>query len=204
MGDFAGDDAGDRASVFLSASYDSPVGELTLCADGEGLRGLWLAGQKYFGASVPGKMIGQGGNGSAAGTLDPAASGHLAAAAAWLDAYFAGERPDPRTLALCPIGSEFRQRVWRALLKIPYGQTATYGQIGLKVAEAQGRRTSNLAVGGAVGHNPISVIVPCHRVVGADGSLVGYAGGLDRKLWLLEHEGADTVRLYRPKKGTAL
>ena len=101
--------------------------------------------------------------------------------------------------------SDFRQAVWRVLTEIPYGETITYGEIGRLVAQRQGKKTmASLAVGGAVGHNPISIIVPCHRVVGADGSLTGFAGGLDKKIWLLEHEGVDMSRLYRPAKGTAL
>ena len=129
----------------------------------------------------------------------------LAAAKEWLDAYFAGERPAIADLPLAPIGSEFRQKVWRILTEIPYGQVTTYGAIAQQVARELGRdHMASLAVGGAVGHNPISIVIPCHRVVGSDGSLTGYAGGLDKKIWLLEHEGMDMTRVYRPKKGTAL
>ena len=103
------------------------------------------------------------------------------------------------------VGSDFRQAVWNILLSIPYGRTMTYGQIAKQLAKNTGiDKMSAQAVGGAVGHNPISIIVPCHRVVGASGSLTGYAGGLDKKIALLELEKTDTARFFRPKKGTAL
>lgn len=186
---------GNSEVEFLSAVYDSPIGELTLCSDGNALCGLWMQGQKYYGATIPGEMV-------------PAAYGEdavLSRAAKWLDAYFAGREPEISVLPLSPIGGQFRQLVWSALRDIPYGEVTTYGEIGRKVARSLGKeRMASLAVGGAVGHNPISIIVPCHRVVGADGSLTGFSGGLDKKLWLLEHEGVDTAKLCRPKKGTAL
>ncbi len=179
----------------FSCVYSSPIGNLTLCGDGSSLCGLWMEGQKYFGAGVPRLMM----------PVEAHDDAVLSQAAAWLDAYFGGERPNPGSLRLDPAGSAFRHMVWDALKAIPYGRVVTYGEIARQVAWAQGRvSVASLAVGGAVGHNPISVIVPCHRVVGADGSLTGYAGGLDRKLWLLEHEGVDTSCLYRPTKGTAL
>ena len=123
----------------------------------------------------------------------------------WLDDYFAGKQPAISRLPLAPIGSEFRQIVWRILTEIPYGAVTTYGEIGKQVARELGKdHMASLAVGGAVGHNPVSIIIPCHRVVGSDGSLTGYAGGLKKKIWLLEHEGLDMAKLYVPKKGTAL
>ena len=122
----------------------------------------------------------------------------------WLDVYFAGKEPDFTPL-LHLVGSDFRQAVWNILLSIPYGRTMTYGQIAKQLAKNTGiDKMSAQAVGGAVGHNPISIIVPCHRVVGASGSLTGYAGGLDKKIALLELEKTDTARFFRPKKGTAL
>lgn len=158
--------------VYYSTTYDSPVGRLTLCASDDGkLVGLWLAGQKYFGASVSGEML----------PNDNAAV--FAHVRCWLDKYFAGARPNISDLSLAPQGSEFRRRVWRALCEIPYGQTMTYGDIAAQLA------SSPRAVGAAVGHNPISIIIPCHRVVGADGTLTGYAGGLNTKEKLLRHEG---------------
>lgn len=178
--------------MYYSAIYESPVGELTLCSDGENLLGLWLEGQKYHGGTIPETMV-------------PGDVSVLDEARAWLDEYFAGKQPAISRLPLAPIGSEFRQIVWRILTEIPYGGVTTYGEIGKQVAKELGKdRMASLAVGGAVGHNPISIIIPCHRVVGSDGSLTGYAGGLKKKIWLLEHEGVDMAKLYVPKKGTAL
>ena len=108
-----------------------------------------------------------------------------------------------RRRPLTPIGSDFRQAVWQKLLEIPYGEVVTYGSIAQALKEERGK-ASALAVGGAVGYNPISIIIPCHRVVGSDGSLTGYAGGLSRKIWLLKHEGVNMEHLYTPKRGTAL
>ena len=143
-----------RSDMTAWQSYASPVGELLLAADEEGLTGLWLAGEKYF-PGVP--------------------------------------------------EDAFRQEVWALLRQIPYGETTTYRALAEAVARKRGlRQMSAQAVGGAVGHNPISIIVPCHRVVGSDGSLTGYAGGLERKVQLLRLEGVDMSRLYVPKKGTAL
>ncbi|MCI9156887.1 MAG: methylated-DNA--[protein]-cysteine S-methyltransferase, partial [Lawsonibacter sp.] len=123
----------------------------------------------------------------------------------WLDRYFAGERPAISELPLAPIGSEFRKEVWQVLCEIPYGETTTYGEISQKIAARRGlERMSAQAVGGAVGHNPISIIVPCHRVVGSNGSLTGYAGGLQKKIKLLTHEGVDMERFFVPQRGTAL
>ncbi len=168
------------------------LGDLIIASDGEAIVGLWIEGQKYHGGTIPEAM-------------EPGDAPVLAAAKEWLDAYFAGERPAIADLPLAPIGSEFRQKVWRILTEIPYGQVTTYGAIAQQVARELGRdHMASLAVGGAVGHNPISIVIPCHRVVGSDGSLTGYAGGLDKKIWLLEHEGMDMTRVYRPKKGTAL
>ncbi len=177
--------------MYYCSEYDSPVGKLTIASDGAAVCGLWLEGQKYHGGSVPEEMV----------RNDEA--GGFAELRAWLDDYFAGGRPDPASVPLAPIGSEFRQAVWRKLLEIPYGGLTTYGAIAQALKEERGK-ASALAVGGAVGHNPISIIIPCHRVVGSDGSLTGYAGGIARKAWLLEHEGVDMESLYVPKKGTAL
>ena len=127
----------------------------------------------------------------------------LAEAARWLDLYFAGYVPD-FTPPLHPAGSAFRKSVWDILLTIPYGQTLTYGDIARQLAAQQGGRVSAQAVGGAVGHNPISLIIPCHRVVGTNGSLTGYAGGLEKKVQLLELEHADMRGLFIPQKGSAL
>ena len=155
--------------------YPSPLGPLTLTCDGQNLTGLWLKDQKYFGGSHPEELT-PGGD-----------SPVLLAARNWLDRYFSGARPSPRELPLAPQGSPFRQEVWKLLLEIPWGAMTTYGELARRL----GRQPfSAQAVGGAVGHNPISIIIPCHRVVGANGSLTGYAGGLEAKEWLLRHEGA--------------
>jgi methylated-DNA-[protein]-cysteine S-methyltransferase len=174
-------------------TYKSPVGELTLVADRGNLVGLWLTGQKYF-------M-----EGFAAGI---SRDDHLAVFAqvkSWLDRYFAGERPALTELPLSPVGSEFRQAVWQILRKIPYGEVLTYGEIAREIATRFGRtKMSAQAVGGAVGHNPISIIVPCHRVVGRNGSLTGYAGGVRVKERLLKFEGVNTKKLFVPITGSAL
>ena len=121
----------------------------------------------------------------------------------WLDLYFSGREPG-FTPALNPVGSAFRRAVWEILLKIPYGKTTTYGQIAREIAAARGlAKMSAQAVGGAVGHNEISIIIPCHRVIGAHGSLTGYAGGIDRKIKLLKLEGVDVRGLFTPSNSTA-
>lgn len=171
--------------------YDSPLGGILLAADESGITGLWFDGQKYFARDLPAERVEQN---------TPA----LAEAKRWLDIYFAGGEPD-FTPPLHPIGSGFRQAVWNILLQIPYGQTTTYGEIARQLAAKQGlARMSAQAVGGAVGHNEISIIIPCHRVVGTNGSLTGYAGGIDRKVKLLELEHTDMSGFFVPKKGTAL
>ena len=169
--------------------YDSPVGSLHIASDGSSISGLWIEGQKYF-ASTLGSDVKEE---------------HLPvfdAAKTWLDAYFAGRVP-PAPPPLAPQGSPFRQAVWKLLLEIPYGGTATYGDLARRLRE-RGVSAAPQAVGGAVGHNPISILIPCHRVVGADGSLTGYAGGIQVKQRLLELEGVDMTPFYVPKRGTAL
>lgn len=177
--------------MIFTQHYDSPLGGILLAADRTGLRGLWFDGQKYFARDLSAERIEQN---------TPA----LTEAKRWLDIYFAGKEPDFLP-PLHPTGSAFRQSVWEILLKIPYGQTITYGDIARQLAAKRGlANMSAQAVGGAVGHNEISVIIPCHRVVGANGSLTGYAGGIDKKIKLLELERADMAQLFVPKKGTAL
>ena len=171
--------------------YRSPLGGILLAADEIGLTGLWFDGEKYFADNLPAEHIEQ-------------ETPVLSAAVRWLNIYFSGKEPD-FTPPLHPIGSPFRQAVWALLLEIPYGKTVTYGEIARQIAAQQGLpKMSAQAVGGAVGHNEISVIIPCHRVVGTGGSLTGYAGGIDRKTALLKLEHADMSRLFVPKKGTAL
>ena len=171
--------------------YESPLGGVLLAADEIGLTGLWFDGQKYFARGLP------------AGRVERETPA-LLEAKRWLDIYFSGKEPD-FTPPLHPIGSAFRQSVWEILLQIPYGKTTTYGEIARQLSEKMGlSRMSAQAVGGAVGHNKIAIIIPCHRVVGTNGSLTGYAGGIDKKGKLLELEQTDMTGFFVPKKGTAL
>jgi methylated-DNA-[protein]-cysteine S-methyltransferase len=179
--------------MYYSTTYPSPVGLITLARDGDNLTGLWIAGQKYHGDTIPEARIEKSGM--------PV----FTAAKRWLDNYFAGKKPAISELPLAPIGGAFRQDVWAILCEIPYGEVITYGSIARKMAAKMNReRMSSQAVGGAVGHNPISIIIPCHRVVGSNGSLTGYAGGIRTKVKLLEMEGVDMSSLFVPKRGTAL
>ena len=158
--------------------YSSELGDILLAADEIGLTGLWFFGQSYFADTLPTEQIAQ-------------ETPILTQAREWLDEYWSGNEPD-FTPTLHPIGSPFRQAVWKLLLQIPYGQTTTYGEIARQLEKLQNRpHMSAQAVGGAVGHNGISIIIPCHRVVGTKGSLTGYAGGLDKKMALLELEHAN-------------
>ncbi|MDR0576229.1 MAG: methylated-DNA--[protein]-cysteine S-methyltransferase [Candidatus Accumulibacter sp.] len=181
--------------MFYSTVLHSPIGTITLAcgSDGKNLVGLWMEGQKYHGGAIAKAMT----TNNNMPIFD--------AAKKWLDRYFAGEKPVVSELPLAPIGGNFRQGVWSILCEIPYGKVITYGDIAKKMARKMNRESmSSQAIGGAVGHNPISIIIPCHRVVGANGSLTGYAGGVQRKIKLLELEGVDMSRLFMPKKGTAL
>ncbi len=159
----------------VTSIYASPLGPLLLAAEEDALTGLWLPGQKYYAAGLAGDAA-----------EDPSLP-VLHAAAAWLDAYFAGLRP-ARSLPMTPRGSDFQKLIWDLLLDILYGETTTYGALAVKAEVRLGRRTSARAVGAAVGRNPISILIPCHRVLGAGGTLTGYAGGLEKKEWLLRHE----------------
>lgn len=179
--------------MIYSTHYSSPIGPLLLAGSEEKLVGLWLEGQKYFGDTVDEAMT------------ENSNLSIFTAAKNWLDKYFAGQEPAISELPLAPNGGEFRTAVWDILCEIPYGEVITYGDIAKKMAARMNRASmSSQAVGGAVGRNPISIIIPCHRVVGANGSLTGYAGGLDKKIKLLELEGVDMSKLFRPTKGTAL
>lgn len=158
--------------------YSSPLGGITLASDGQSLTGLWFDGQKYFGST-----IGQNHEQKELPVFTQAAE--------WLDTYFSGKEPG-FTPPLSLEGTSFRRSVWEILLSIPYGQTMTYKEIAERLAAKEGLSSmSAQAVGGAVGHNPISLIIPCHRVVGTDGSLTGYAGGIDKKEKLLMLEKTD-------------
>lgn len=174
-----------------TAAYQSSVGDVLLAADETGLTGLWFEGEKFYALS-----------------LDPEHEERetpiFAITRRWLDIYFSGHEPDFMP-PVHMIGSEFRRCVWELLLQIPYGTTVTYGDLARQVARRRGlRRMSAQAAGGAVGHNEISIIVPCHRVVGTNGSLTGYAGGVDKKRRLLELEGVDMEKFFVPARGTAL
>ena len=152
--------------------YDSPLGKILLLSDGTALTGLYMECQtgKPCGIEVDLPIFDETKN--------------------WLDAYFRGDFPNPDELSLCPKGTPFQEAVWHILLTIPQGQTRSYGDIAREMARRLGKeKMSAQAVGQAVGRNPISIIIPCHRVVGAKGQLTGYAGGLDKKIWLLKHEG---------------
>ncbi len=150
----------------ITTHYPSPLGDILLACDEMGLTGLWFEGQEYYARTLP--------SDSGAGE-----SPVLEETRRWLDIYFSGEEPD-FTPPLNPSGTPFQKAIWARLLKIPYGETRTYSDLG-----------PPRAVGNAVGHNPISLIIPCHRVVGRDGKLTGYAGGLERKRKLLKLENAE-------------
>lgn len=178
--------------MYYSTSYLSPLGAITIASDGENIIGLWIEGQKYFGGTISESMI------------ENNDLNIFVAAKKWLDRYFAGEKPKISELQLAPNGGEFRKLVWDILCDIPYGETITYGEIAKKVAFKMNKKSmSSQAVGGAVGHNPISIIIPCHRVLGANGNLTGYAGGIDKKIKLLEHEGVDMSKVFVPVRRKA-
>lgn len=167
--------------------YKSSIGNITMASDGDGLCGLWFDGQKYFASTV---------NGETEERELPV----FEQTKKWLDIYFSGKEPD-FTPKLSLNGSEFRRSVWDILLTIPYGSVMSYGEITKLIAQKNGvAKMSAQAVGGAVGHNPVSIIVPCHRVVGTNGNLTGYAGGIDKKISLLKLEKADMSKAFIPKK----
>ena len=173
--------------------YETPIiGTLTLASDGTAITGCWFDNDRYFGYGVDERM-----------ERDDDVP-VLVQARAWLDRYFAGEAPDPRELPLAARATDFQLRVREAMLDIPYGQTTTYGAIAKRIESETGKRQSARAVGGAVGHNPLCLIVPCHRVVGSNDNLTGFGGGIDMKIALLEHEHAMKPSFKRPTKGTAL
>ena len=173
------------------SEYSSPLGKITLAGDETAIIGLWFSGQKYFGNILPEQTA-------------PKELPVFREAKRWLDIYFSGNEPD----FLPPLrydSTPFRKAVCDIMLTIPYGKTMAYGEIAAEIAAQRGiKRMSAQAVGGAVGHNPISLMIPCHRVVGTNGSLTGYAGGIERKIKLLELEKTDMQRFFIPKKGTAL
>lgn len=164
--------------MYWTRKISSPVGALTLVTDGKNLCGVFFEQPRFPTAAL------------LQGQPEESPLAVLDAAAAWLRAYFAGERPFLDALPMRVEGTAFQQQVWRELAEIPYGSVTTYGALARELARKRGgTRVSAQAVGGAVGRNPLSIILPCHRVVGAGGALVGYGGGLERKRWLLRHEG---------------
>lgn len=178
--------------IYLT-TYQSNLGEILLASDGTSLVGLWFKEQKYYG----GKFLEE--------TVEKDDLVIFEETKQWLDAYFKGEQPPISQLKINFNDSEFRNYVWQVLCEIPYGKTLSYKEVGQEVALRMNKTSmSSQAVGGAVGHNPISIIVPCHRVVGTNKSLTGYAGGLDRKINLLKLEGINIEQFSKPKKGTAL
>ena len=157
--------------MYYSTDYNSPIGKMLIASDGEAICGAWFYGQKHFPST------------------DFIVNDDLAIfkkATGWLEDYFNGKNPKV-DFKIKAQGSQFRQRVWKILSEIPYGETMTYGEIASMISPTM----SAQAVGGAVGHNPISIMVPCHRVLGSNGKLTGYAGGIDRKIALLRMEGID-------------
>lgn len=178
--------------MIYTTHYESPLGMICMAADENGLKGVWFEKQKYFASGIE------------KNETKEQTSPVLEQTKEWLKLYFSGKNPEFLP-ALSPDGSEFRKAVWKILLTIPYGKTMTYGEIAKKIAAQTGKeKMSAQAVGGAVGHNPISILIPCHRVVGTNGSLTGYAGGIEKKTALLKLEGTDMAGMYVPKKGTAL
>lgn len=164
-------------------------GKILLASKDNKLIGLWIDGQKYFLGNLKEE------------TQEKEDEIIFVKIKKWLDRYFNGEKPKIPELNLAPMGSDFAKNVWKILCEIPYGEVTTYGEIAKKIAKIMNKdKMSAQAIGGAVGHNPISIIIPCHRVVGSNGSLTGYAGGIDKKIRLLEHEKVDIGNLYIPTK----
>ncbi len=173
--------------MFCTTTTPSPIGLLTMISDGESLVGLGLANQKYFPFLDAEEIV------------QKPRLPLFRETKRWLTLYFAGKPPAISDLPLAPQGSEFRKAVWKILCDIPYGELVTYGKIATQMAVKLGKtRMAAQAVGGAVGHNPISIIIPCHRVVGAGGNLTGYGGGMDKKIQLLKGEGVDMSQLFVP------
>lgn len=165
--------------MIYTTYYNSPIGKLLLASKENKLIGLWIEGQKYYLSGIEEEFTKNDDEKILIETKK------------WLNRYFNGEKPCPNELDLAPIGSKFRKNVWDILCKIPYGKVITYNDIAKEIAKKRKiNKMSAQAVGGAVGHNPISIIIPCHRVVGTNGSLTGYAGGLDKKEYLLKFENA--------------
>ena len=177
--------------MIYTTHYKSPIGDILLASQNNKLIGLWIEGQKYYFSCLKDE-------------IKEEEKEILIKTKEWLDRYFKGEEPSINELDLNPLGSDFRKGVWKILCEIPYGEVITYKDIADTIAKQKGlKKMSSQAVGGAVSHNPISIIIPCHRVVGSNGSLTGYASGIDKKIYLLKHEKVNMEKLFIPKKGTA-
>ena len=163
--------------MYYSTNYESPLGEMLIVSDGETICGVWFYGQKHFKSTVVGKTIHDDG------------LSIFKKAKQWFEDYFNGKNPQIN-FQLKPEGSKFRQKVWKILSEIPYGETLTYGEMASQISP----NMSAQAVGGAVGRNPISILIPCHRVLGSDRKLTGYAAGLDKKIELLKIENITAYR----------
>lgn len=173
--------------MYYKTGYNSPYGAITLVSDGSNLVGSWLEGQKRFGSKILPKATIKENLEIFNKTKE------------WLSRYFNGQKPEISQLPLMPIGGEFRQEVWKILCQIPYGQVMSYKDIAKKIAKQRHKNTmSAQAVGGAVANNPISIIIPCHRVIGLNKSLVGFSAGIETKMKLLEFEGVDVSKLIIP------
>lgn len=165
--------------------YSSPIGDITLASENNNLIGLWFDGQKYFASNL----------------LHDCIEKELPIfiqTKKWLDIYFSGKEPNFTPTLSFDNASKFRKQVWEVLLKIPFGKTTTYKKIAEQLENQTGKKISAQAVGNAVGHNPISIIVPCHRVIGTNKNLTGYAGGIDKKIKLLQVENINTSTLLMP------
>lgn len=182
---------GKEKQMVYTCEYESPLGRITIACDEEAITGLWFIGQKYYAQGLPKKRIEK-------------TTPLLEETKRWLELYFSGREPD--FLPPLKYGSTpFRKLVCQIMLTIPYGHTMTYKAIAKEAAKRLHKeRMSPQAIGGAVGHNPITLMIPCHRVVGTSGSLTGYAGGIERKVALLKLEKTDMHGLYVPEKVTAL
>lgn len=163
--------------MIYTTYYNSPIGKILLASKDNKLIELYIEGQKYYPINFKEEFCENNNDGILVKTKK------------WLDRYFDNKKPNINELELNPIGSQFRKSVWKILCKIPYGKVVTYGTIAKEIAKQRGiTKMSAQAIGGAVGHNPIPIIIPCHRVIGANGNLTGYAGGIDKKIFLLKHE----------------
>ncbi len=168
------------------SKYQSPLGEIMIAADENDIIGLWFVGQKYFAFNLDKEN-------------EEKDVEIIKCAKKWLDIYFSGKNPDFE-LPLKFIGTNFQKEVWKVISMVPYGKVITYNDIAKKISKEMAvKRMSARAVGKAVGHNPISIIVPCHRVIASNGSLTGYAGGIERKKFLLELENVDMNNIYMEK-----